>query len=92
MALAILACGQFINTAAGLVGELLAMSGRELRLLQATGASAVCNVGLNLLLIPRMGIEGAAVATLVSLVVVNGLYILFVHSDLEISLISRPRK
>ena len=42
----------------------LVVSGQQYRILRLTAISAVVNIGLNLLLIPRYGIPGAAVATL----------------------------
>ena len=55
--------------------------GRENRILRITGTAAVLNIGLNLLLIPRYGLIGAAIATVatesvrmvVALVVVRAL-------------------
>lgn len=70
-ALRILVAGQVVNVAAGPVGVLLTMTGHEKRVAAAVGGSAVGNVILNLALIPRFGIEGAAIATAVSLILWN---------------------
>ena len=45
---------------------------------------AVMNVSLNLLLIPRMGIEGSAYATLISIIVVNFWRMLFIYQKMTI--------
>jgi O-antigen/teichoic acid export membrane protein len=90
-ALMILAVGQFVNVASGLVGLLLAMTGHEKRLLQATAVSALLNILLNLILIPRLGIEGAAVATAASLILINVLYAYLVRRELGMSVVGIGR-
>lgn len=89
--LMILAVGQFVHVASGMVGLLLAMTGHEKRLLQATAVSALLNISLNLILIPRLGIEGAAVATTASLILTNVLYAYFVRRELGMSVIGIHR-
>jgi O-antigen/teichoic acid export membrane protein len=71
-ALGILLAGQVVNVAAGPVGVLLAMTGHERRVAAAVSLSALANVLLNLVLIPRFGIEGAAAANALSLALWNG--------------------
>jgi len=66
-AMLILAAGQMINLGTGAVGYLLVMSGRQKWWLVASAVAVVTNIALNLLLIPRFGIEGAAFATAVAL-------------------------
>jgi O-antigen/teichoic acid export membrane protein len=66
-AMLILATGQMFNLATGAVGFLLVMSGRQKWWLGATAVAVVVNIALNLVLIPRLGIEGAAIATSVAL-------------------------
>ena len=63
VSLMILSCGQFVNIATGAVGSLLTMSGYPKRWLAITVAAVAANLGLNLILIPRAGIAGAAMAT-----------------------------
>lgn len=74
-ALALLAVGQLGNVAAGSVGNILNMSGHERDTVFASGAAAAVNLVLNLALIPSLGIEGAAIATMVSLILWNGILI-----------------
>ena len=62
-ALLILSCGQLVNIATGAAGSLLTMSGHPKRWLAITASAAAANLGLNLILIPRAGIAGAAMAT-----------------------------
>lgn len=65
--MAILIAGQLINVAAGSVGLLLFMTGHESDAARAIGLAAVINVVLDWVLIPYFGVEGAAVASTVSL-------------------------
>jgi O-antigen/teichoic acid export membrane protein len=70
-ALAILAAAGLFNLATGNITVLLLMAGNSrLNMLNAAGALAL-NVVLNLLLIPRFGMSGAAVAWAVSIVATN---------------------
>jgi O-antigen/teichoic acid export membrane protein len=71
LALMILAAGQLINAATGAVEPLLIMSGHEKYVRNNTLASALCNLLLNLLLIPLWGINGAAVADSLTIAVQN---------------------
>jgi len=70
-ALVILCLGQLTNAAAGSVGLILNMTGFEQDTVRGVALAAVINVVLNVALIPPFGIEGAAVATAVSLVTWN---------------------
>ncbi len=73
VALMILTSALFFNACTGPGGAIIRMSGRT-RLTFANNCGAgVLNVLLNLLLIPRFGILGAALATGASIVVVNAL-------------------
>lgn len=70
-ALIILCLSQVLSAFFGSVGNLLTMSGREWIALTGLALSTAINVFLNWMLIPRYGIEGAAVATGVSITVWN---------------------
>lgn len=54
--------GQVVNCGVGSVGYLLLMSGKEKRLLRVQTVMAVVLIVMNLVLIPRMGLLGAALA------------------------------
>lgn len=69
--LAILLVGFAFNAACGPMGVLLSMSSLNRLVLLDNLAAVVLNVGLNLALIPVWGMDGAAVAWSVSLVMVN---------------------
>jgi len=67
----ILGTAQWFNVSMGSVGLLLNMSGHEKQALVIQGISAGINICLDLILIPRYGILGAATATAVALVCWN---------------------
>lgn len=64
--LIVLALAQLANASAGSVGYILAMTGYARTNAIVFGAASVLNVILNLLLIPYLGINGAALATLIT--------------------------
>lgn len=66
--LLILAAFTFLTVSMGPLGQALAMSGKSHIVLYNTAASLFINIILNLLLIPRLGMTGAALATGASLV------------------------
>ncbi|MGH9379031.1 MAG: lipopolysaccharide biosynthesis protein [Thermoanaerobaculia bacterium] len=65
----VLSTAQLVNLATGAVGMLLIMCGFQRRWLALSGTALVLNVLLNLVLIPRFGLLGAAVATLIAVAV-----------------------
>lgn len=67
-ALVILAVGQLVHVGLGPAGMLLNMAGQERVTLAALALSVALNTGLNLILVPRMGVTGAALATGAALV------------------------
>jgi O-antigen/teichoic acid export membrane protein len=72
-ALEILALTMLVATACGPVDTLLLMAGRSWLSLANNAASLVVDIGLNLVLIPKYGITGAASSWAVALVIRNGL-------------------
>ena len=84
-ALTILVLGQIANVAAGHVGVLMTMTGHEKRVAATVSAAAGCNVILNFLLIPRFGIEGAAAATAISVILWNTFTLCWVIKHLRIN-------
>jgi O-antigen/teichoic acid export membrane protein len=60
------AAGQLVNCSTGSVGFLLLMSGNEKRLVRIQLAMAVVTVTLCLILVPRWGIAGAAMAAAIA--------------------------
>lgn len=82
--LIILTIGQLVSVATGSVGVLLVMTGHERSTLFAVAVSSIVTVVLNILLTPLWGIEGAAVATSVSMVIWNIILIFQVQRKLKI--------
>lgn len=66
-ALVVLSLGQLVNSSCGSVGLLLDMTKHQNVFRNILGVAAVVNLVLNLVLIPKYGILGAAIATAVSM-------------------------
>ncbi len=84
-ALTILSLGQIAQLGLGSVTLLLIMTGHERDAAIGAGAGAIMNAGLNWLLVPTWGIEGAAVATSLSMVVLGIWLVRRVHERLGIN-------
>jgi O-antigen/teichoic acid export membrane protein len=84
-ALAILCVGGLMNTACGSVGRLLIMTGHERFVMIATAISTTLNIVLNLVLIPRWNLVGAATATATSMILWNLLLVIGAHRSLGIN-------
>lgn len=69
--LLILACAQLVFAFFGPIAMLLNMSGFEHQAALRTAFCAALNVALNFALIPPLGMEGAALATLLTLLMLN---------------------
>ncbi len=67
----ILAVGQMFDVATGPTGYMLVMSGRPYLTMANNLLALVLNISLNLVLIPRHGIRGAAVAWALSIALIN---------------------
>lgn len=70
-ALKILALGQIVNAIVGPIGFILNMTGRQKLNLVNSVLLAASNVVLNILLIPRYGMVGVALATTLSIASIN---------------------
>jgi len=82
--LRILVLGQVVNAFMGSVGVLLMMTGHERQAAVSAAIAAGINITANAVLIPRYGMEGAAVATAISMVIWNGLMGYYVFHYLKI--------
>jgi len=76
LALVILAIGQFIHSVSGSTGNFMNMTGNQIILSKIRITSALINVFLGLILIPRLGIYGAAIAGMFGISFWN-IYVLF---------------
>ena len=82
--LVVLAAGQLVRAATGATIDMLTMSGHQyLRLFGDIGA-VIANVTLNMLLIPRWGLVGAAVATGISIAGIHVLRVVQVKLVLDV--------
>jgi O-antigen/teichoic acid export membrane protein len=72
-ALAILAASHMVNVSCGLVGWILLGGGRSRTLLINNAVAAPINIVLGLILIPRFGLVGTALAVLGSVVLINAM-------------------
>jgi O-antigen/teichoic acid export membrane protein len=78
------AVGQVFNCGVGSVGFLLLMSGNQGQLMKIEAITAVLLVVLNVMLVPRLGIAGAAIATTTTTVITNVWALLSVRRLLKI--------
>lgn len=81
--LIVLAIGQFINAVSGSVGFLLNMTGKQHIFRNIFFIATLINLILNFILIPKYGIMGAAVATMISIAawnIVSVVYIKLVYN------------
>lgn len=76
----ILIMSRVAEATAGPVGQLLAMMGKHWLVGRVLILPAATNIVLNLVLIPRLGVNGAALATLISTVLWNGILVYFAWS------------
>jgi O-antigen/teichoic acid export membrane protein len=83
--LRILAVGQLINVATGLVGALLIMTGHQKYIRNNIMVCAMLNLAGNLILVPRYGAVGAAASTAFSLGFMNVISWLLVLKKLRVN-------
>jgi O-antigen/teichoic acid export membrane protein len=84
-ALVILTLGFFFHVGLGINGGTMKMLGQSDFYLFSTVVNALINIGLNIWLIPRIGITGAAVATAVSYAIGNSLVSIRLYMDHRIT-------
>ena len=82
--LIVLSAGHLMSAAAGGAGHMLIMSERQNLKMVGDLLSAVLNLTLNALLIPRWGLMGAATATSISILGLNVLRVLQVYRILHV--------
>lgn len=83
MALMYLLIGQLINSATGSVGYFMNMSGKEKAYRNITIFTLILSLILNLILIPSYGLNGAAIATFISVSILNvsaALYVKYTYN------------
>ncbi len=83
--LLILLCGQIVNVLAGSVGLIMTMTGHQNQVGAIVAVSAVVNIILNALLIPLLGLRGAAISTAFTMVLWNITMLVYVQRRLGIN-------
>lgn len=83
--LLILLVGQTVNAATGSVGYLMTMTGHQRQAAWMVALAAAATVALNWALIPRYGLDGAALASAVGTGVLNLAMLVFVAARLKIN-------
>lgn len=81
----ILLFGQIVNSLAGSVGFIMLMTKHQKEAAWIVSISAIMNIALNYLLIPQFGLEGAAVATALTMIVRNIFMAVYVLKMLKIN-------
>lgn len=82
ISLSILAVGFFYHVAVGPAGDILLSAGKTARFMAVTAVITGIDLLLNFLLIPRYGMEGAAVATTIGFIVGNTVYLWLIKQEL----------
>ncbi|MGD1704415.1 flippase [Dapis sp. BLCC M229] len=83
--LKILIIGYLVDFLCGPVGNLMVMTGYQNQAVVVSGFCAFMNVGLNAILIPQFGVEGAAISTTLTLVTWNVWQCILVIKNVEIN-------
>ena len=77
----ILSLGRVVVSFSGAAGNLLQMCGKQVIFMNVAIVGSLVNIILNLSLIPIYGIDGSAIATMISLIVFNLLLVYFVKRE-----------
>jgi O-antigen/teichoic acid export membrane protein len=88
--LQILALGNFINCITGSVGILLMMTGHQEQYNRIIMVAAILGISLNFLLVPTMGIVGAAISSTVAKVFWNIAAVIYTYKKLGLVSIYLP--
>jgi len=83
--LLILLAGQIINSLSGSVGSIMSMSSQQNAMGFIIGASTVVNIILNITLIPKFSLIGAAIATAVTMAMWNIAMLVYIYKKLGIN-------
>jgi O-antigen/teichoic acid export membrane protein len=89
-ALIILALGQFVNSISGSVGYILQMTGNHKVFQNIILIATIINIILNAVLIPVYGINGAAFASMVSIMFWNLTSVVYIRKNLNIMTLYIP--
>ncbi len=76
--LIILCIGSFLSAIAGSVGYFMQMTDSQVAFQNISLAASVLGFSLNLVLIPVLGIEGAAISTCATMIFWNGTCVIYI--------------
>lgn len=89
-ALIILSIGNFVNNITGSIGILLQMTGRQKQYNRIISIAAIGSIVLNFILIPKMGIMGAAISSASAKIFQNLVAAIYVRREMGILSIYLP--
>ena len=89
-ALLLLVCGQFLNSIAGSVGYFLNMTGYQNKFNVIVLFAAIINICLNIILIPKFGIYGAAFSSMISTIFWNLFSSIYIKKKLGFTIFYLP--
>lgn len=90
LALSILCIGNLVNALAGSVGYILQMTGSQNAFMAITTGATIAGIILNLFLIPLYGIEGAASATCITMIIWNVSCVIYIRYKYKIRTYFNP--
>ena len=90
--LIIISIAQFVNAISGSVGYIMQMTDNQVIFRNVILIASLINILLNYLLIPMYGINGAAVATLISMIFWNLTLIIYIKKKLGFLTVYFPRR
>ena len=90
-AFVVLSIGQFVNASSGSVGLLMNMTGKEKVFQSIIFIATLINIVLNYILIPKFGINGAAIATTVSTLFWNLISVVYIRFNMGITTLYLPK-
>lgn len=77
-ALLLLALGQFVNSATGLSTTFMNMTGKQNTYKKIVFVTMIINISLNLLLVPKIGVSGAALTSMLSISFLNIFTVIYI--------------
>lgn len=89
IALIILSFGNLVNAGTGATGSLLTMAGHTRVILANTVTTIIVNIGLALILVPRLNIVGAAIAAALAVIMLSIAYFIEVYCLLNMVTLRR---
>ncbi len=90
--LLILTLGQLVKAGAGLVGVILQMTGEHKVYMKVNIIWGIVNIILNVLLVPRFGMIGAAISTAVCLAMIDIICIFIIYNKLSVVTLAKGLK